>query len=397
MTKWLPVLAGLVLVLAYVLAIPAATSPGITELLPPPESVAPPGTVTIGATVVGSRPLERVELHLGQRVLQPAVFVRDERTWVVRYQAELPAGSYEVTLTATDERGYERTQTWRFVSSGPLQKPVLLLVEPQPDMRFARGVVPVRVRVQSAGALERVELAIDGRPVDGDLGELPPSEAGAYAHASLVQAEPWLDAGTHRIDVAVTDAYGAEATASWTVTVVAEEAAANARYFPETGFTLAGALKAYWEEKGGDALFGPPVGPLVEREDGTQIQYTRYARLELHPDGSVTLGLLGTEVLGTVEPPVEDPGEPGVRYFPETGHTLRGPFLAFWEQNGGLEVFGLPISEPVVENGYRIQYFERARFEQRLTPDGSAQPVELAPLGELRWRDERATLSLPSS
>jgi hypothetical protein len=57
------------------------------------------------------------------------------------------------------------------------------------------------------------------------------------------------------------------------------------------------------------------------------------------------------------------------RYFPETGYRVTGVFLAYWEQNGALPVFGYPLSEQRVENGRTIQYFERARFE--LNPDQS--------------------------
>jgi thermitase len=64
-----------------------------------------------------------------------------------------------------------------------------------------------------------------------------------------------------------------------------------------------------------------------------------------------------------VGPPVD-----AARYFPETGHTLRGAFQTYWERNGGLPIFGLPISEEFVERGedgrdYAVQYFERHRFE----------------------------------
>ncbi|MGQ9928625.1 MAG: S8 family peptidase [Chloroflexaceae bacterium] len=59
---------------------------------------------------------------------------------------------------------------------------------------------------------------------------------------------------------------------------------------------------------------------------------------------------------------------PGVRYFPETSHTLRGAFLRYWERYGGLSIFGFPISEELIEAGsdgrpYTVQYFERHRLE----------------------------------
>ncbi|HET9172096.1 MAG TPA: hypothetical protein VFN97_21880, partial [Actinospica sp.] len=50
-------------------------------------------------------------------------------------------------------------------------------------------------------------------------------------------------------------------------------------------------------------------------------------------------------------------------FFPQTGFTILGGFLRYWEQFGGLPVFGYPISNEFTENGVTVQYFERARFE----------------------------------
>lgn len=64
------------------------------------------------------------------------------------------------------------------------------------------------------------------------------------------------------------------------------------------------------------------------------------------------------------------PEQPAGRvYFVETQHSVGGPFLSYWQQEGGLEVFGYPLSEEYLgvspENGqvYRMQLFQRARFE----------------------------------
>lgn len=54
---------------------------------------------------------------------------------------------------------------------------------------------------------------------------------------------------------------------------------------------------------------------------------------------------------------------PSARYFPETGHWVSGKFLAFFDQYGGLDVFGYPRTEPMVSDGRMVQYFQRARFE----------------------------------
>ncbi len=53
------------------------------------------------------------------------------------------------------------------------------------------------------------------------------------------------------------------------------------------------------------------------------------------------------------------------RYFPETGHFIQGTFRTFWETNGGVLLFGYPITEEYVSSssGRVVQYFERARFE----------------------------------
>lgn len=50
-------------------------------------------------------------------------------------------------------------------------------------------------------------------------------------------------------------------------------------------------------------------------------------------------------------------------YFPETGHTLGYTFRTFFEERGGLGIFGYPLTEVFLENGRPVQYFERTRLE----------------------------------
>jgi uncharacterized lipoprotein YbaY/predicted secreted protein len=49
--------------------------------------------------------------------------------------------------------------------------------------------------------------------------------------------------------------------------------------------------------------------------------------------------------------------------FTETSYCISGRFLSYWRQNGGLAVFGMPISDQMTENNLLVQYFERQRFE----------------------------------
>ncbi|MDQ5824311.1 MAG: lamin tail domain-containing protein [Chloroflexota bacterium] len=79
------------------------------------------------------------------------------------------------------------------------------------------------------------------------------------------------------------------------------------------------------------------------------------------------------------------------RTFPETGFTVRGLFLRYWLEHGGLPQQGFPITNEFAEvsdldgKAYRVQYFERAVFEyhpENLPPHN----VLLSQLGTFRYR-----------
>jgi len=55
----------------------------------------------------------------------------------------------------------------------------------------------------------------------------------------------------------------------------------------------------------------------------------------------------------------------GPLLFPETGHTVEGDFLRYFEQHGGVLVFGYPITQPFFYNrdGCWVQYFQNGRLE----------------------------------
>ena len=80
-------------------------------------------------------------------------------------------------------------------------------------------------------------------------------------------------------------------------------------------------------------------------------------------------GLLLLIVLGCQTVPAAVQAEDG-RNFPQTGYAVRGEFLRYWETNGGLALFGYPVSGELWEDGRTVQYFERNRFE--LHPDNPA-------------------------
>ena len=75
--------------------------------------------------------------------------------------------------------------------------------------------------------------------------------------------------------------------------------------------------------------------------------------------------------------------DPDVRYFGETKHSTAGAFRQFWSINGGLAVFGYPLTqafEEIAADGTKrqVQYFERAKLEAN--PQDTKQ-IALARLG----------------
>lgn len=143
-------------------------------------------------------------------------------------------------------------------------------------------------------------------------------------------------------------------------------------YFPETGHTLSYGFLRFWHSNGDLAIFGYPISEEM-LENGLTVQYFERARFEYHAElpapNNVLLTLLGSETAKKVDAQMmhgmtlDKNDVPGRVYFPETGHTLAFGFKTYWENNGGLTIFGYPISEERQENGQTVQYFERARFE----------------------------------
>jgi len=172
--------------------------------------------------------------------------------------------------------------------------------------------------------------------------------------------------------------------------------AARNRFFPQTGHNVADPFLRFYDQYGGLPLFGLPLTEAFN-DGALLVQYFERARMEWHTDypagQQIALGQLGREL--TAERLAETPFRPltvplgGGTFFRETGHTLGGAFAAFWQGNGGLAIFGLPISEEFTETSpgnppLTVQYFERARFELRA--NGAGVRVELGLLGAQDFR-----------
>ncbi|MEM8532899.1 MAG: cellulase family glycosylhydrolase [Chloroflexota bacterium] len=161
----------------------------------------------------------------------------------------------------------------------------------------------------------------------------------------------------------------------------------TARFYEETGHTARNSFHVFWQNTP-NALFvlGYPISePFIEESftnpgEYYRVQYFERGVLEEHPDNYGTPfyiqgRLMGNEIIKgrESEEPFQEVADPGNgTYDSVTGHTLSNspaPFRSFWQNNGGLAVFGRPLSEQFQEvneadgETYWVQYFERQRME----------------------------------
>lgn len=93
---------------------------------------------------------------------------------------------------------------------------------------------------------------------------------------------------------------------------------------------------------------------------------------------------------GSTAQAMDDPHDPHSRflipsrYFEQSGHNVGGAFLAFFEENGGVEQFGLPLTDAFEQDGVQVQYFEHVRLE--IHPNASDH-VKISPLGVFLTQD----------
>ncbi len=166
----------------------------------------------------------------------------------------------------------------------------------------------------------------------------------------------------------------------------------NKAFFPETGHHLAGEFLHHWLNNGSFTIYGFPITDEL-KEDGRTVQYFERARLELWPEHAGTQWVIQGTLLGNwkaqrirTKPafrplPASEKSTDDRWVFPETRHSLSTGFRDYWLANGGVHVFGFPISEEFEEGGYNVQYFERARMEWHPEHVGTPYVVLLGHLG----------------
>ncbi len=166
---------------------------------------------------------------------------------------------------------------------------------------------------------------------------------------------------------------------------------ATDRYVPEAGHVIDAHFVVFYDRHGGNRILGDPItDAFIDPKSELLIQYFENARLELVPDvnseWTVQLAPLGQMLYGWDQPSDDDllqPGD-GCRFFPEARFSVCHAFLDFYDQNGGIEVFGLPISSHRIEEGNLVQIFQRFRLEW-YTDDSTSHEIHIAPLGRIHF------------
>jgi hypothetical protein len=180
------------------------------------------------------------------------------------------------------------------------------------------------------------------------------------------------------------------------------------RTFPETGKTVSGRFLQHWDTNGGLARYGLPISDEVGEISDTDgqlctVQYFERGVLELHPDNRAPNDVIPSN-LGSMRyhqryrggAPNQRPSTaPGAIRFKETGKTLGGPFLIYWQSKDGDVLLGLPISDEFEEKSdldgdtRTVQYFQRGMLE--LHPDEPEPMQAVFPeLGTLRYNQRSA-------
>ena len=188
-------------------------------------------------------------------------------------------------------------------------------------------------------------------------------------------------------------------------------------YVPETGHTVRGVFLDYWRANGAASVLGNPLTEPFDAPNGYYSQAFERGILQYRPEFLWTeepivrlMPIHSREYRRTASGlnradrreggggngrgPAWVPLPPesgrvsrvladGGLYFEETGHTLRGSFLEWYDGHEGHFYLGHPVSESYTERGAPTQYFEGGRLIE--TDDG----VRLAPIDRELVRDLR--------
>jgi plastocyanin len=133
------------------------------------------------------------------------------------------------------------------------------------------------------------------------------------------------------------------------------------------------------------------VSPVLDQGSTVRFTFTKPGKYhyfcEWHPE------MQGEIIVASANGSTEALPPTGARLFAETGKTVRGVFLEYWQARGGVAQQGYPLSEEIQEKSdtdgkfYTVQYYERAVFEMH--PENQAPyDVLLSLLGNFQYKQK---------
>lgn len=362
--------------------------PGVRALTPAADWLVPTGQQRIAVRFSTDTGWQSRMISLDDRALTVKSAGAAAGSEVLYADVLLTTGIHTAKAVGVDTLGRQATAEWSFLVSGPAgdTDPKITPLNPLPGQSLPSGNnVRLVALLESAANLQANTILLDGRALANEGGPDP-------HRATLMVDTSRVPAGRHIVRIQASDDAGHTTTFAWDFYVGLPASPAERLYYGQTGYSITGPFRQYWEGLGTNAVpvLGYPIsGLLVEKLDDGKlytVQYYERVRLEWHPENEgnefeVLYGLLGTH-FHKPDPAVARPAaKAGERFFPETGHLVRGAFLQKWNTTGGLRVHGYPISEEVREVSptdgrvYLVQYFQRARFEYH--PENVGTPFEI--------------------
>ena len=163
-------------------------------------------------------------------------------------------------------------------------------------------------------------------------------------------------------------------------------ATVSGRYFGDTGHNLKAPFLRAWQAAGGRDGIGAPISEERFQEHVGVTQSFQAVSLVFDPGLESPWDIQATHIPDDVRRAIA-PGNArnrvsgasnNGRYFQETGHSLSGKFLKFWNEHGDLPLIGMPTSEPFrdAQTSAQRQVFERAVLE--LGQDGVVRFLPVA-------------------
>jgi hypothetical protein len=272
-------------------------------------------------------------------------------------------------------------------------KPTIKNPQPLNGSRTPKGDVTISAEVRGEANLDKVILRIDGREVEPII----------TTHSERfweVRYQAALPKGTHQAEIVAIDTRGREQPYAWSFNASGPTNPPKfANPLPRNGAKL------------------PPGEALISL--ATFSELTTISTFKLTLDGSslvsnpdirqganertvaqVRRTLAPGKEYKVVAEAVDQEGEKATYewrftvaadaasadtiFFKETETYVFAPFAEFWTKNGGLAIFGYPITPDFEQGSTRVQWFERARFE--LNPQAAPdQQVQLGQIGRAAW------------